>query len=99
MVEDKMSEQNRLMYIYGTYPEMKDAIWPVPRQISDEFKSASCPNSDDKEHTPCLQKDFVADAEWNDTSKPTCFVNHYADEKSKAVEVMQMIEASYKKRN
>jgi hypothetical protein len=94
---EKMSEQNRLMYIYATYPAMQEAIWPVPRQLSDSSHSASCPDTLDEGHLPCLQNDRALQAEWNETHKATCFVNHFADDKSLPVEVMKLIEASYGK--
>ncbi|KAL3904440.1 MAG: hypothetical protein SGARI_004923 [Bacillariaceae sp.] len=90
---EKMSEQNRLMYIYATNQAMQEAIWPVPRQLSDSSNSSSCPG-----HTPCLQNDRALEAQWNETEKSTCFVNHFADDKGLPVEVMKLMEASYAKR-
>jgi hypothetical protein len=76
----KMGEQNRLMYVYATDPEVRGAVWPVPRQKSDAFNSESCPNAVDETHTPCLQSDFMKHVKWN-SSEPSCFISHYADDK------------------
>ena len=95
---EKMSEQNRLMYIFGTDPAMQQAIWPVPRQLSYASNSSSCPDGLDEGHTPCLQTDRALRAVWNETKKATCFVNHFADKKGLPVEVMKLVEASYAKR-
>mmetsp|Transcript_34569 Transcript_34569/g.81500 ORF Transcript_34569/g.81500 Transcript_34569/m.81500 type:complete len:379 (+) Transcript_34569:221-1357(+) len=77
---DKMGEQNRLMYIYATNPDVHEAVWPVPRQRSVEFNSESCPNEVDEAHTPCLQNDDMHQVNWN-PSEPSCFVHHYPDAK------------------
>eukprot|EP00536_Pseudo-nitzschia_multiseries_P017973 jgi/Psemu1/315267/fgenesh1_kg.1993_\ len=84
-VGDKMGEQNRLMYIYGTNPDVHEAVWPVPRQKSVEFNSESCPNAVDETHTPCLQHDSMSTVKW-DQSGPSCFVHHYPDEKMVLIE-------------
>lgn len=77
---DKMSEQNRLMYIFNTDEEVRAAVWPVPRQKSEEFDSESCPNKVDADHMPCLQTEFIHGAKW-DSAEPSCFIHHYADDK------------------
>lgn len=84
-VGDKMGEQNRLMYIYGSDPRVREVVWSVPRQKSDEFKSYSCPNAVDKAHTPCLQNDWVHSVTWK-PSGPSCFISHYPDNKSLVAE-------------
>ena len=63
-------------------------IWPVPRQISYVFNSSSCPNGV-IDHTPCLQNDF-AGPQWNES--PSCFINHYADNKELVHDVLGMIQ-------
>jgi len=78
-IGDKMGEQNRLMYLYATDPDMRSAIWPVPRKRSVEHNSESCPNGI-AGYTPCLQNDFSYEATW-DTTEPSCYVNHYTDDK------------------
>ncbi|MGK3738333.1 MAG: hypothetical protein ACI90V_005180 [Bacillariaceae sp.] len=88
-IGDKMGEQNRLMYIYATDPDVRSAVWPVPRKRSVEFNSESCP-SDLKGYTPCLQSDFIYKAKW-DTTDPSCYVNHYADEKIQVLEHAKMM--------
>lgn len=77
---DKMSEQNRLMYIYHTNPEVRKRILPVPRQQAAFTNYTSCPEKVDKDHTPCLQDDYEMNAKWNRTG-PSCFVNHYSNRK------------------
>jgi len=89
-VGDKMGEQNRLMYLYGTDPRVREAIWSVPRQKS-STNSTSCPSAVEG-HIPCLQNDFSRGIKWN-PSKPSCFISHYADDKEQAIkhsEVMLM---------
>jgi len=81
---NKMGEQNRLMYVYAMNPHMHEAVWPVPRQKSVEFKSESCPDAVDEDHTPCLQNDFQKLVHWN-LSEPSCFVSHYANRKQNVV--------------
>ncbi|CAB9513083.1 expressed unknown protein [Seminavis robusta] len=92
LVGDRMGEQNRLMYIYGTNPEVHNAVWPVPRQISrPPENSTSCP-SDIHGHTPCLQNDFAHAVEWNvPVDQPSCFINHYADEKPRVKNVTALM--------
>ncbi len=76
---DKMGEQNRLMWVFGTNPKVREVVWPVPREKSD-IGSESCPSIVDEAHTPCLQNDGTHSMIWN-PSKPACHVNHYADDK------------------
>lgn len=89
-IGDKMGEQNRLMYIYGTDPDVHEAVWPVPRQKSVEHNSESCPNAVDEGHTPCLQSDFMSLVKWN-PSEPSCFINHYPDKKDIIVKYAKAI--------
>ena len=84
-VGDKMGEQNRLMYVFGADPQVRESVWPVPRQRSKEFNSESCPNAVDADHTPCLQSDAIFAMKWN-PSEPFCFVHHRPDNKEKVVE-------------
>jgi len=77
---NKMGEQNRLMYIFGTNKEVRNGVWPVPRQPNLDNGSTSCPNSHDKDHVPCLQVDQASTVKWNPTSS-YCFVSHFADDK------------------
>jgi hypothetical protein len=86
---DKMSEQNRLMYIFNNDADVRKKIWPVPREISEVFNSSSCPNAVNVNYTPCLQNDF-AGVQW-DPSTPACFINHYADRKEAVHEVLEMM--------
>ena len=86
---DKMSEQNRLMYVFHTNPDVQKVMWPVPRQISRD-KSSSCPKADGEEHTPCLQKDFKPHVTWN-SSGPSCFIDHHADRKHLVHNVSEII--------
>eukprot|EP00535_Pseudo-nitzschia_heimii_P006799 CAMPEP_0197184386 /NCGR_PEP_ID=MMETSP1423-20130617/9775_1 /TAXON_ID=476441 /ORGANISM="Pseudo-nitzschia heimii, Strain UNC1101" /LENGTH=377 /DNA_ID=CAMNT_0042635183 /DNA_START=80 /DNA_END=1213 /DNA_ORIENTATION=- len=79
-VGNKMGEQNRLMYVYGSDPSVREIMWPVPRQKSKEFNSESCPNAVDEDHTPCLQNDWTHTVKWK-PSGPSCFISHYPDEK------------------
>lgn len=79
-VGDKMGEQNRLMYVYGSDPSVREVVWPVPRQKSKEFNSESCPNAVDEDHIPCLQNDWSSTVKWK-PSGPSCFISHYADNK------------------
>jgi hypothetical protein len=73
----KMSEQNRLMYIYHSNPAVRSRILPVPRQPSSVgFNSASCPNTIDVNNTPCLQSDRATYETW-DSPDPSCFINHF----------------------
>jgi galactosyl transferase GMA12/MNN10 family len=96
-VLEKMGEQNRLHFIYNSSKTVRDAIWIVPKQISDAYKSSSCPNAMDEGHTPCLQNDFI-DVKWNSTG-PSCFVNHYAGEnkKTKLLDVLEEVLIAYNK--
>lgn len=89
-VGDKMGEQNRLMYVYAIDSDVRATVWPVPQQKSDEFNSESCPNTVAETHTPCLQNDFASHVNWN-PSTPSCFVNHYADDKNKIVDYAKAI--------
>ena len=84
-VGSKMGEQNRLMYIYRSDPQVREIVWPVPRQRSENFNSESCPNAVDADHTPCLQSDFYKGMRWN-PSEPFCFIHHHPDEKEQVVE-------------
>jgi hypothetical protein len=81
----KMGEQNRLMYVYGTDPQVRESVWSVPRQRSEEWNSESCPNAVDADHTPCLQSDFTSGMKWN-PSEPFCFIHHRPDDKERVVE-------------
>lgn len=84
-VRDKMGEQNRLMYIYGTDPHVREIVWPVPRQRSEKYNSESCPDAVDESHTPCLQSDFTSSVKWN-PSEPYCFIQHHTDEKEHVID-------------
>jgi galactosyl transferase GMA12/MNN10 family len=95
-VLDKMGEQNRLMYIYSTNHAVRDVIWPVPRQVSEDLQSPSCPNAMDERHTPCLQNDYLREAKWNSTMQPSCFINHYADNKADLLDVLELVLLSFK---
>ena len=75
----KMSEQNRLMYIYHTNPAVQSRVLPVPKQLG-PGKSASCPEVVDATTTPCLQNDDAYNRRWNRTSW-NCFINHHANTK------------------
>ena len=88
-IGDKMGEQNRLMYIFATDPDVRSAVWPVPRKRSAEFNSESCPSGMEG-YTPCLQSDFISQAKW-DTTDPSCYVNHYADEKEQVLQHAKMM--------
>ena len=87
---DKMSEQNRLMYIFHNNPDVHRMVWPVPRQISDETNSSSCPDEVDPRHTPCLQNDFEDQATWNSLGS-SCFINHHTDAKDAVHKALDMI--------
>lgn len=87
---DKMGEQNRLIYLFGSDPLVRGLVWPVPRQKSEEHNSESCPNFVDEAHTPCLQNDFIYHGKWN-PSDPSCFISHLPDEKKNILEVTEMI--------
>ena len=91
-LSDKMGEQNRLMYVYGSNPLMQELIWPVPRQRSEGFNSLSCPNAVDKGHKPCLQNDASNQAEFDPSnSDKFCFVSHFCNHKDMVVEVADKI--------
>eukprot|EP00531_Pseudo-nitzschia_arenysensis_P015308 CAMPEP_0116136138 /NCGR_PEP_ID=MMETSP0329-20121206/11561_1 /TAXON_ID=697910 /ORGANISM="Pseudo-nitzschia arenysensis, Strain B593" /LENGTH=365 /DNA_ID=CAMNT_0003630979 /DNA_START=157 /DNA_END=1250 /DNA_ORIENTATION=+ len=79
-IGDKMGEQNRLMWVFGSDPKVREVVWPVPREKSD-IGSTSCPSTIDLDHTPCLQNDGTHKMIWN-PSGPACHVNHYADHKN-----------------
>eukprot|EP00985_Skeletonema_marinoi_P008276 scaffold3705_cov159-Skeletonema_marinoi.AAC.2 len=90
---DKMSEQNRLMYIYHSNHAVRSRILSVPRQHSVEFNSSSCPNAVDTAHTPCLQNDFSRHVKW-DSPDPSCFIDHYCDNKEALHGVLDLIVAT-----
>lgn len=83
----KMSEQNRLMYVFNMDADVGELVWPVPRQLSVRNIS-SCPEAIHF-HTPCLQNDRAKWGEWD--SSPSCFINHYADRKEAVHDVLQMM--------
>jgi hypothetical protein len=68
----KMSEQNRLMYLFNTDMEVQQNVWPVPRKASRKTNTTSCPE-DVPYHNPCLQNDRGKFGEWDVT--PACFIN------------------------
>jgi galactosyl transferase GMA12/MNN10 family len=91
---NKMGEQNRLMYIYHTNQAVRDAVWPVPRQVSDSnstkyTNSTSCPNAVEG-HVPCLQFDFPREPIWN-ASNASCFNIHYTWGKEKLINQTAMM--------
>jgi len=88
-IGNKMGEQNRLMYLYATNPDVRSAIWPVPRKRSVEFNSESCPDGM-AGYTPCLQSDWISEAMW-DTTEPSCYVNHYAERKESILKHSEMM--------
>ncbi|KAL9187643.1 hypothetical protein ACHAXT_006021 [Thalassiosira profunda] len=63
---EKMSEQNRLMFIFRTDPDVQQHVWPVPRQVVEGVNTESCPNY--VGHVPCLQNDFAGKAKWRDAA-------------------------------
>ena len=85
----KMSEQNRLMYVTRTVPEVNEAVWIVPRAAAPRTGSTSCPESLDGDHTPCLQVDDEKSPYWNRT--PACFVGHSPNRKMMVRDVLSMI--------
>ena len=88
---NKMSEQNRLIYLFQVDPDLKKQVWPVPRAPSHKTKTSSCPE-DVRFHSPCLQNDRSGSraAEWNE-DEPSCFINHYADKKYKMHDVLDKL--------
>lgn len=95
---DKMSEQNRLMYVYGTNVEAARRILPVPRQPGSISGTTSCPEEVDDAHVPCLQDDHKShNPEWDRKRRFSCFVNHYSITKNTMHELCeQVIESSDK---
>ena len=85
---NKMSEQNRLMYLFKVDPEFNKQVWPVPRAPSFKTNTSSCPE-DVRFHFPCLQNDRSGSGEgvW-DEDEPSCFISHYADKKHKVHDVL-----------
>jgi hypothetical protein len=90
-----MGEQNRLMYIYAAYSKVRDSIWPVPREVSDDSQSESCPNALDDKHLPCLQHDAITEVKWNPSGEPTCFIYHYTNKKTALDDVLEMVLLSF----
>jgi hypothetical protein len=86
---EKMSEQNRLMYIHSTNKDARDNIWSVPRQRSWRY-GASCPGGVREYLTPCLQNDFQKEAQWNAIGA-SCFINHFAGPKDMMHKTLQLI--------
>lgn len=84
---EKMSEQNRLMYLFNTDPDVNKEVWPVPRAASRFTNTTSCPE-DTLHHLPCLQNDRIKFAEW-ELETPSCYINHYADIKPQVIEVLK----------
>lgn len=77
-VQSHMGEQNRLMYLFGTIPVLRDAIWSVPRNNTEP---RGWPMLGIK---PCLQRDYPLPMkeglQWN-ISSPTCLINHFTMDK------------------
>jgi hypothetical protein len=84
----KMSEQNRLMYLFHTELEIQQTVWPVPRKPSRFTNTTSCPE-DVPYHNPCLQNDRGKFGEWD--AMPACFINHYADRKMGVFQVLDLM--------
>ena len=89
---NKMSEQNRLIYLFKVDPEFNKQVWPVPRAPSFITNTSSCPE-DVRFHFPCLQNDRSGSREgvWNE-DEPSCFINHYADKKHKVHDVLAKLD-------
>ena len=51
---NKMSEQNRLMYLFAKDPIVREAVLPMPRQPSKGTNTTSCPEAV-YDHTPCCK--------------------------------------------
>ena len=88
-----MSEQNRLMYVYGTIPEVAMEALPVPRMTGSKSNTTSCPEIVDAAHAPCLQDDSaLANAIWDrGGGYSTCFVNHYFGSKGTMRRVFHLV--------
>jgi hypothetical protein len=90
---DKMSEQNRLMYLYHNDYEAKKAygIWPVPWQKSKLTNTSSCPEAV-KGHTPSLQNDRHSTGSEREEEWPMCFLNYYTNNKDGVYEVLERMQ-------
>ena len=89
---DKMSEQNRLMYIYGTNSEVAGRVMPVPKRPGSISGTTSCPEAVDEAHVPCLQDDYKAhNPEWDRKRRVSCFVNHYSTSKHTMHELYELV--------
>ena len=89
---NKMSEQNQLMYVYGTNPEVARRVLPVPRRPGSVSGTTSCPEEVDDAHVPCLQDDDKAhNPEWDRRRRLSCFVNRYTNSKHAIHELYERI--------
>ncbi|EJK72602.1 hypothetical protein THAOC_05849, partial [Thalassiosira oceanica] len=83
---DKMSEQNRLMYIAWTIPKVREAMLIGPTFPS-RSKLTSCPERVDG---PCLQKDSFR-IEWTDNDEEHCYVQHMSERKNNMINISKNI--------
>mmetsp|Transcript_12931 Transcript_12931/g.29512 ORF Transcript_12931/g.29512 Transcript_12931/m.29512 type:complete len:448 (+) Transcript_12931:89-1432(+) len=84
---DKMSEQNRLMYIAWTIPKVREAMLIGPTFPS-RSKLTSCPERVDG---PCLQKDSFRGIEWTDNDEEHCYVQHMSERKNNMINISKNI--------
>ena len=89
---DKMSEQNRLMYLFYSDSEVNKAILPMPRQRNRPQNTSSCPGRI-WNHMPCLQDSAAGQhgGNWGKIS-PMCFISHFADNKWMIHEMLESMQ-------
>ena len=90
---DKMSEQNRLMYLYSKDAEVNKAILPMPRQRNRPQNTSSCPGRI-WNHMPCLQDTAAGQygGIWGKAG-PMCFISHFADNKWRIHDTLESMQS------